>query len=211
MKPQWVSSHSLLYETLMLGLYGFRGYTNRYQAIAERIPRGASVLELCCGPAMLYHRHLKAKQIQYTGLDIHESFIEALNRGGAQGLIWDVNSDTPLPEADFVLIQASLSCFLPDVTPVLRRMVAAARREVIIAEPIRSLPGRVLPILNWLQAKPSSVLGRFPLLPTSGYDEFLLNETLDDFWAAHAPNQRPYVFQRTANGLEMLYCLPVTL
>ena len=43
----------LLYESLMLALYG-RHYAARFRAIAELIPAGSSVLELCCGPGILF-------------------------------------------------------------------------------------------------------------------------------------------------------------
>jgi ubiquinone/menaquinone biosynthesis C-methylase UbiE len=68
-----------LYELAMLLLYG-RHYTSRYRAIAELVPVGSSVLDLCCGPALLYHRYLRTKDVQYTGLDINANFIARLLR-----------------------------------------------------------------------------------------------------------------------------------
>ncbi len=41
------------YELVMRALYG-RHYADRMQAVAEQVPPGASVLELCCGPGTLY-------------------------------------------------------------------------------------------------------------------------------------------------------------
>jgi len=118
-------------------LYG-RHYASRYQAISDLIKTGSSVLDLCCGPAFLY-RHLKPKDVEYVGLDINAKFIDQLNRLGGKGQVWDLRSEQPLPRADYVIMQASLYHFLPDASPVVDRMLQAARTQVIIAEPIRNL------------------------------------------------------------------------
>jgi SAM-dependent methyltransferase len=127
-------------------LYG-RHYPSRYRAIADLIPADASVVDLCCGPALLFNRYLRAKNVRYTGLDINAGFIERLIRKGGSGQVWDLRKDDPLPQADFVLMQASLYHFLPDALPVIERMLKAARRQVIIAEPIRNLTTSDSPLL----------------------------------------------------------------
>lgn len=129
---------SSLYELAMLALYG-RHYGSRYRAIAELIPAGSSVLDLCCGPAFLYHRYLRHKSVHYTGLDLNQKFIERLAKRGANAQVRDLSSDTPLPKADYVVIQASLYHFLPDPSPIVDRMLRAAKKQAIIAEPIRNL------------------------------------------------------------------------
>ena len=126
-----------IYELAMRLLYG-RHYTSRYHAISDLIKTGSSVLDLCCGPALLYH-YLKSKDVQYLGLDINAKFIDQLNRSGGNGQVWDLRSEQPLPRADYIIMQASLYHFLPDASPVVNRMLQAARRQVIIAEPIRNL------------------------------------------------------------------------
>ena len=55
----------LLYEAVMLALYG-RHYFARYRAIADLIPAGSSVLDLCCGPAILYSRYLRNKNVRVS-------------------------------------------------------------------------------------------------------------------------------------------------
>ena len=127
-------------------LYG-RHYGSRFQAIAQLIPDGASVLDLCCGPARLYLRYLKPKSVRYVGLDINEKFIARLNHEGGTGELWDVHSARPLPEADYVVMQASLYYFLPDPSAVVDRMLQAARKNVIVAEPIRNLSDSRIPLL----------------------------------------------------------------
>ena len=49
-----------IYELVMLALY--RGeYRARLRVVAEHVPAGASVLELCPGPGALYQRHLRQR------------------------------------------------------------------------------------------------------------------------------------------------------
>jgi SAM-dependent methyltransferase len=130
----------------MIALYG-RHYAARYIAIADLIPAGSSVLDLCCGPGILYSRYLKPKVAAYTGLDINPRFIARVSRNGGQGIVWDLRAKHPLPSADSVVIQASLYHFLPDATPVLHRMLRAARERVVIAEPVRNLATSRNPLL----------------------------------------------------------------
>jgi SAM-dependent methyltransferase len=133
-----VYRNAVFYESVMIGLYG-RHYGARYRAIAGLIPGGSSVLELCCGPGLLHERYLRDKGVDYTGLDINHRFIARVCRRGGRGIVRDLHVDGPLPPADVVVMQASLYQFLPDAAPVVRRMLAAAREQVIIAEPVRNL------------------------------------------------------------------------
>jgi trans-aconitate methyltransferase len=122
----------------MIGLYGVR-YNSRYRSIADLIEPDSSVLELCCGPGVLCRRYLNRKRVQYVGLDINHAFVDSLKRKGIDARRFDVQSDTELPGADSVIMQASLYHFLPDPWPILNRMIKAASRQVIIAEPVRNL------------------------------------------------------------------------
>ena len=132
----------------MIGAYG-RRYGERYRAIADLIPAGASVLDVCCGPGILYQRYLREKPVSYTGLDINEKFVRNVIGHGAQGRVHDLCSDDALPEADYVVMQASLYHFLPDAGPIVSRMLAAARSALIIAEPIRNLSNSRLRPVSW--------------------------------------------------------------
>lgn len=180
----------------MLLLYG-RHYPARYRAIAELIPSNSTVLDLCCGPALLYHRYLRAKAIHYTGLDINTRFIERLNRRGGRGLVWDLRDERPLPSADYVVMQASLYHFLPDAHPVVDRMLEAARRQVIIAEPVRNLTGSNSRVL--------SLLGRLLTNPGTGQQQLRFSEsTLDDFFSAYTSVLESFTI---AGGREKIYLL----
>lgn len=138
------------YELLMRALYG-RHYVDRMRAVAEEVPHGASVLELCCGPGTLYRRFLADRASSYVGLNVNERFVAALQRRGVEARVLDLgNDDEPLPAADVAIMQASLYHFLPDASPVIDRMLAAARGRVVIAEPVRNLASSELPLISLL-------------------------------------------------------------
>jgi SAM-dependent methyltransferase len=140
----------ITYELLLRALYG-RHYAPRFRAIAELIPDGAAVVDLCCGPATLYTRFLREKSVDYLGLDINDGFIARLNEAGGRGEVRNLHAGTPLPEADFVIMQGSLYHFLPEPKPVIDRMLAAAHSHVIVAEPVRNMAtshNRVLAVLG---------------------------------------------------------------
>lgn len=168
-----------LYELAMIGLYG-RHYPSRYRAVAELIPTRSSVLDLCCGPAVLYRRYLRRKAIDYVGLDMNETFVKGLARRGMRAQVWDVGGNAPLPPADNVVMQASLYHFLPDPSPVLERMLEAAREQVIIAEPIRNLTCAGRPLLASLARRLTD--------PGSGEQPHRFNEeTLDKLMSTLRP------------------------
>jgi hypothetical protein len=109
----------------MFALYG-RTYFERSRIVANLIPERSSVVDLCCGPATLYQRYLRQKDIDYTGLDINTRFIQRLCSWGVTGIRWDVTERKPFPQADYLIMQSSLYQFLPDPRPVLDRMLVAA-------------------------------------------------------------------------------------
>ena len=169
---------AFLYEALMVLLYG-RHYADRYRAIADLIPAESSVLDLCCGPAVLYRRYLRHKSIRYTGLDLSRTFIQRLNRQGAHGEVWDLQQETDLPPADYVIMQASLYQFLPDPKPVIDRMLRAARSQVILAEPVRNITSSKI--------APLAFLGRHFTDPGDGQSAHrFTEESLDRFFSRYA-------------------------
>jgi len=188
---------SSLYELAMLALYG-RHYGSRYRAIAELVPNGSIVLDLCCGPALLYHRYLRHKSVRYTGLDVNAEFIDRLTRRGASGQVRDLRSEEALPEADYVIMQASLYHFLPDPSPVMDRMLRAARRQVIVSEPIRNLSSS--------DSRLAALVGKLLTDPGVGNHSQRFNEaSLDQFFLRY----RSLVQQSflAAGGREKLYIL----
>lgn len=149
MRTSLVYRHPLLYEATMALLYG-RHYRARQSVIAEMIPNGVAVVDVCCGPGRLYTHFLRHRHVEYTGIDINDAFLTRLRQRGAATILADVSSLERLPEADVVVMQASLYHFLPDVEKVLDRMLDAARLKVILSEPIRNLTDSGNLILRWL-------------------------------------------------------------
>jgi hypothetical protein len=195
-----IYKNTLLYELAMLALYG-RHYPSRYKAIADLVPARSSVVDLCCGPALLFSRHLRHKNVRYTGLDVNAGFVERLIRAGGSGRVWDLRKDEPLPRADYVMMQASLYHFLPDALPVVERMMRAARRQVIIAEPIRNLAASDSPLL--------ATLGRIFTNPGVGeQSRRFTEESLDGLFSGYAPQvDQSFLI---AGGREKVYVINAT-
>lgn len=190
------------YELLMRALYG-RHYAARMRAIADRVPAGASVLELCCGPGTLYLNHLRERTGAYVGLDVNEGFVTRLQRLGIDARRADLSRPAvQLPAADVVLMQASLYHFLPRPAPLVQRMLDAAERRVIISEPVRNLTSSDR---RWVRG-----LGRRAADPgVGGHTARFTVETLDhlmDHWSARIleafeiPGGREKVYVLAAGG-----------
>lgn len=186
------------YELLMRVLYG-RHYAERMGAVAEQVPGGASVLELCCGPGTLYRRYLRRRAGAYIGVDINERFVEALRRRGIDARRMDLATlREPLPVADVAIMQASLYHFLPDAAAIIDRMLAAARDRVIISEPVRNLATSALPGI--------ALLGRRATDPGVGsHAERFTEATLDELLARY--RERTLAAFPIPGGREKVYVL----
>ena len=199
MKASIIYRNRWTYGLLMRALYG-RHYGARSRAIAELIPAGSSVVDICCGPATLYADHLKERGVDYTGLDLNQGFVDRVTAAGGRGVQWDVHADTPLPEADYLVQQASLYHFLPDPGPVVDRMLAAARTQVIIAEPVRNLASSENPVV--------AALARRLTNPGDGDQAHRFTEaSLDAFMDRY--RDRVMLSELIAGGREKLYVLSV--
>jgi len=189
--------YRLLYEGAMLALYG-RHYGARYRVIADLIPAESTVLDLCCGPAVLFNRYLRQKQVHYIGLDISDAFIRDLIARGGCGRVWNMQDPTCLPEADYVVMQASLYHALPNPKPLVDRMLKAARKSVIIAEPIRNLSQSRH---RWIAS-----LSRRLSDPGDGRSAHRFTESsLDDLFAPYTPQVTEHFL--TPGGREKVFVL----
>jgi SAM-dependent methyltransferase len=181
----------------MVALYG-RHYAARYGAVSSLIPDNASVLEVCCGPGHLYQRYLRGRGIAYHGIDINPRFVARVARLGGTAQVADITELAVLPEADHVVMQASLYHFLPDPGPVVDRMLAAARRSVIVAEPVKNLSTSGVPVLSWLarlHADPGS----------GGHGDRFSAESLERFMARYSDRiQKSFLIP---GGRERVYVL----
>lgn len=191
--------NAAIYEIAMRVLYG-RGYDDRFTALADLIPEGSSALDVCCGPGTLFHRYLRQKRVRYTGLDINAGFVERLSASGAGAFLWNLHEARPLPRAQYVIMQASLYHFLPDAAPVVDRMMRAAEKQVLIAEPIRNVASSRMAALTLLAGKLSD--------PGTGgqphrFDEERLDSLMEPFKRRGLVRQARLI----AGGREKLYVL----
>jgi SAM-dependent methyltransferase len=136
-KPGLIYRRPAVYELLKRAQYG-RYYSDHLKAVANEVPPGSSVVELCCGPGTLYTHHLRERTSSYIGLDMNEPFIVALRRQGVDARPVDLSDNQePIPSADVAIIQGRLHNFLPDPAHIIDRMLAASRRLTVISEPIQ--------------------------------------------------------------------------
>lgn len=187
MKPNLIYRSGVAYELLMGVLYG-RHYRDRLRVVAAEVPPGSAVVELCCGRGTLYTRYLRDSVSTYIGLEMDERFVAGLRRRGVDARLMDpCSTSEPLPSADVAIIQACLHQFLPDPTHILDRMLAAARRSVIVSEPVRGLSGGSNPVSKLIRRpasdrKVGDAARRFTEETLDalfeGYHELLLKATL---------------------------------
>lgn len=177
-------------------LYG-RYYGTRDAAVAAHVPYGASVLELCCGPARLYRAELRERVGPYMALDSNARFVDWLRPRGVDARQADVTT-ADLPVADVVLMQASLYHFLPDAEAMVRRMLAAARERVVISEPVRNLAGSRVPIVARLASAGTATAGG---AQARRFDEASLAALMERFGEA------VLTCQPIAGGRERIYVL----
>lgn len=183
-------------------LYG-RYYAARDAAVAAHVPDGASVLELCCGPARLYLRELRGRIGSYVAIDESATFVDRLRRRGVDARRADV-ATAELPVADVVVMQASLYHFLPDAHAMLVRMRAAARETVVVAEPVRNLASSRLGIVARLGAGGAATAQGAQAQRFDAASLRALMESFGDAVRFHAPapggREHVYVLSGTAAG-----------
>lgn len=185
------------YELHMRLLYG-RHYRDRIRAVAAEVPPGASVVELCCGPGTLYTDHLRERVSSYIGLDHNERFVHGLRRQGIDARPVDLsNARAPIPSADVAIIQDALENFLPDAAHVIDRMLAAARRLVVVSERVRHLATSPNPLVR--------LVGLALADPGPDERDCFTEETLDELFVPY----RELVLKGSliAGGREKLYVL----
>ena len=132
-------------------LYG-RHYADRMRAVADQVPAGASVLELCCGPGTLYRRYLRGRAARTSASTSTSGSSAACTARGDRRTAGRprAHATSRCPTADVAIMQASLYHFLPDAGAIVDRMLAAARQRVIVSEPIRNLASSGLPLIGLL-------------------------------------------------------------
>jgi SAM-dependent methyltransferase len=172
-------------------------YRARHTLIADMIGRSTNVLELCCGGLELY-RHLATRGLvrAYIGLEQSPAMLRLGKRRGVDVRAFDVRAGGELPRAETVIMQASLYQFHDLAETLLGRLWTAARRLLVIAEPVRNLSQSRNTLARWLARELTrTVDGR---VHAFRYTEAAL---LDLYDRCHIPVSR---LERTRGGRELV-------
>ena len=140
--------HPAIYNLLMRFLYG-KNFEARYRAIAELIPDNANVTEVCAGDGYLFRKYLKKKNIKYIGLDINSSFVKYGQQNNIPIMKHDLFTDE-IPSSDYVIIHGSLCQFIPNHEVIVKKLLAASKNVLLIAEPVRNLSSSSNPLVAFI-------------------------------------------------------------
>jgi len=105
--------------------------------VAALIPEGSSVTDVCCGTARLYRDHLHNRSGGYLGLDANGHFIMSLKRRAVPCKLHNALTD-PIDPADYVVMSNSFYHFHDRRDELIARMKGAARKGVILTEPVQN-------------------------------------------------------------------------
>ncbi|MDX9752509.1 MAG: hypothetical protein RBU29_01015 [bacterium] len=138
--------YPFLYQGVIRLLY-FPHYTARYRTIAGYIGDARQVVDLCAGDCAIYP-YLATRPVSYLACDISPAFLHAAERRGIPCRQVDIRTQ-PIPPGEVVMMLGSLYQFLPEVTPVVEKIIQAAEKKVLIVEPVRNLAQSANPVLRW--------------------------------------------------------------
>lgn len=127
--------HPLIYSFLMRLSYK-NHYRNRYEVLWNLLEPGSSLIDVCCGDGKL-HDFIKDKNIDYLGLDFNPTFVRVAAKKGINSRMFNIYTDE-LPQADTILLQASLYQFIPKHHFVLDKCLKAARKQLIVCEAVKN-------------------------------------------------------------------------
>ena len=164
--------HPFIYTLVMRLIYGLH-YEDRYKAIADLIPDHITLFEVCSGDCRIYTQYLCKMDIQYSCGDINKNFIFYAQKKGIDCQHLDLNEGV-VPSADIILMQASLYQFNPNQKKIVDKLLASARKWLILAEPVRNLSTSSNPFI--------AAMAKFNANPGTGHKSYRFNEqTLDYF------------------------------
>ena len=130
-------SNSFLYEIAMRIRFG-KEFFLRMQRISDILPENITILELCCGPALLYKYFLKSRNINYIGFDDNRYFVKVGLKLGADIRECFIDENTILPKSDYVIIQSSLYQFPLDKVYNIIDNVLLNCNNLIISESVKN-------------------------------------------------------------------------
>ena len=135
----WLYKFPPIYTLAIRALYG-KHYVASYKKIASLIPENSSLVDVCCGDAILYS-FLKSKNIDYLGLDANQPFVNSSLKRNIRIKLADARYDE-IPGADYIVLQRSLYQFKNPVALV-NKLRVSARKAVVISESINNLGNSV--------------------------------------------------------------------
>ncbi|MBI3658441.1 MAG: hypothetical protein HY232_18715 [Acidobacteria bacterium] len=125
------------YDLLMKVLYG-GAYKEVEAEVANLIPDGASVVDVCCGSSGIYRNFLKDKRDHYLGLEFNGHFVMAARKRGINVRLFNLLAEE-VPPADYVIMCSSFYHFHSQQREILDKLLKAARRGLIISEPVENV------------------------------------------------------------------------
>ena len=140
-----MSGKSIIYQNihlyrLLMSLLYLGGYKKRFKPVIEHLAKlepKSKVLELCFADTHLAE-YCKQKNLTWQGFDINENFIDTARQKGFDAMYRDLAENTPLPEADVVIMLGSFYHFNKIGNEILTRMFEATDC-VILSEPVKNL------------------------------------------------------------------------
>ena len=118
-------------------LYG-KYFEGRYLSVAEQIPAQTSVVDVCAGNVYLFQKYLKQKSVNYLALDNSPEFVHWAHTQQVNAKLFDIRTEN-VPQGDYVVMMASLYQFLPEAKDIVSRLIGAAKKKVILSEPVSNL------------------------------------------------------------------------
>lgn len=129
--------HSIeTYRFTMKKLYG-KQFESRYSNLAEHVPAGKTITELCPGDGYLFENYLKNTNPDYSAVEWNRKFSLYLREMGVKVITQDLTK-TKIPSAQVILMQGSLYQF-EDHTSMVEDIFEAAKELVVISEPIDNI------------------------------------------------------------------------
>jgi glycosyltransferase involved in cell wall biosynthesis len=139
------------YDAVMRALYGDE-LARIHAQVAAAIPEGSSVVDVCAGTCRLYFDHLSRKRCDYLGLDANGHFVMAARNRGARASIFDLVEEV-VPSADYVVMCSSFYHFHRRREEIFDKLMSAARKALIISEPVENLSSHPVRALGWIANK----------------------------------------------------------
>lgn len=156
MKFGWIYLHPITYKMFCRLRYG-QHFSRRYLSLCEIVEKNSTFLDLCAGDYLLYNA-LKTKDIKYTAIDINPHFTRKLTRKGFNAILGDV-LEIEFPVSDYVYMGASLYQFYNYEEFIIRKMQRAAKKKVIVIEPVSRFVSQKNRIMRWLVEVATKVNG----------------------------------------------------